>query len=471
MTRRKLALLGFLAGGLALGSLGCSSAQGPSPAPATVRQVCFPSDVQPTCYFDVTLDLTRASHREVGRQYALAILQAKPDYEATIDYLLTLHVYVVKLIPRFQDLSFADFLRRARILHSNGLFNPDYADEIAGMQDVFTYDVDRLGDGRLSRNELLVFQFLSEVIRPISCSASAVTGDASATGSTLIGRNWDWISLASWGTGEVHALTTFRNGDRTVVNVGSLGMLNALTVFNPHRLVGAVVNATTGAYYPSDDALAARRSLFFDLREAFETHTTLDGVVDFLKSPARLYVYNHLMFVADPSTAGVVENQVNSISGAGPGNRSFRTDASPLNPQLPPGQGWDILGAFAAVNDFRLPGNDTVTSTQLHLDNTTRWTSFRNLYAGVPSGQRIDVETLKSITGYPGPGGDGIMTRGAIFTSELQTSTESPAYTTQQSIVMDLRTMDLWIHFVPPTFPWARPPPEPTYRKIANPIY
>lgn len=216
--RSKLALLGFLAGGLALASLGCSSAQGPSPAPATVRQVCFPSDVQPTCHFDVTLDLTRASHREVGRQYALAIQQARPDFEATIDHLLTLHVYVVKLIPRFQDLSFADFLRRARILHSNGLFNPDYADEIAGM-------------------------------------------------------------------------------------------LNALTVFNPHRLVGAVVNATTGADYPLDDALAGRRSLFFDLREAFETHTTLDGVVDSLKSPARLYVYNHLMFVADPSTAGVVENQ------------------------------------------------------------------------------------------------------------------------------------------------------------------
>jgi hypothetical protein len=468
MKTRNPALLAAIVGGFALAIAGCKSGGDSSPPPATVQQVCYPGEAPPTCYFNVVLDFTRASHREVGRQYALAIVQAMPDYEATIDYLLTLHMYLLQAAVSPEQITFADVLARAQALQANGSFPGDYRDEIAGMQDVFDYDVDKLGDGRLSRDELLVFQFLSEVLRPVSCSVSAVTGSSSATGKTLFGRNWDWMSLTSWGVGTVHAITTFRNGGKTVANIGTLGMLNALTVFNQHKVAGAVVNATTKAPYPSLDSLSSRRSLFFDLRFAFENYTSLPDIVDFLKAEDHRYVYNHLMFIADPSTAGVVENQVNNLVGPGQGNRAFRTDASALNPLLPVDQTWGVLGVFFAVNDFRLPGNEWLEKEKT---NTTRWTSFRNLYSGVPSGQRIDVDTLKAFTGYPGPDGDGKMSNGAIFNSELQQLERTPAETTMQSIIMDVGTMELWVHFVPPTAPWAKPPSQPTYRKIANPIY
>jgi hypothetical protein len=239
-------------------------------------------------------------------------------------------------------------------------------------------------------------------------------------------------------------------------------------------VAGAIVNATTHADYPQD--LSSRRSFFFDLRYAFENHSTLAEIADYLKSPDRRYVYNHLMFLADPTTAGVVENQVNTRNSPAQGNRSFRTDASALNEALNafPDQTWGMLGAFVTVNDFRLPGNDWIST---EAENTGRWRTFRSLYAGVPSGQQFDIEALKSITGYPGPDGDGVITNGAIFNSERQAFSAPPggkveaAYTTMQSIVMDMGTMDLWVHFVPPTAPWTRPPVRPTYRKIANPIY
>jgi hypothetical protein len=472
MTSRTSVLLAVLVGGSLFTATGCASGGNPPSPPATVQQVCYPGEAPPTCYFNVVLDFTSSSHREVGRQYALAILRAKPDYEATIDYLLALHVYLVQLAP--PNLTFADVLARAQVLHANPSFPAEYRDEIAGMQEVFDYDVDELGDGRLSRNELLVFQFLSEVVRPSSCSVSAVTGSVSATGKTLFGRNWDWLSVTAWGTGSVHAMTTFRNGGKTIANFGSLGLLFALTVFNQHHLAGAIVNSTTGADYPSPESLATRRSFFFDLRYAFENYSTLAEIADFLKAEDHRYVYNHLMFLADPTTAGVVENQVNSREGPGQGNRAFRTDGSTLNPQLPPEQTWGILDAFVTVNDFRLPGNDWRSE---EMTNTTRWESFRKLYAGVPSGQRIDIDTLKATTGYPGPSGDGVMSNGAIFNSELQKVVVppggklEPAETTMQSILMDMGTMELWVHFVPPVAPWTKPPLQPTYRKIANPIY
>jgi hypothetical protein len=269
-------------------------------------------------------------------------------------------------------------------------------------------------------------------------------------------------------------MTTFRNGGKTIVNFGSLGLLFALTVFNQHHVAGAIVNATTHAEYPLD--LSSRRSLFFDLRYAFENYSTLAEIADHLKAEDHRYVYNHLMFLADPTTAGVVENQVNSLKSPGQGNRSFRTDASTLNEALNqvPEQTWGILGAFVTVNDFRLPGNDWIPTAA---DNTSRWRSFRRLYEGVPSGQRIDIDALKSITGYPGPNGNGVITDGAIFTSERQALSAPPGgkvetgYTTMQSIIMDMDTMELWVHFVPSVAPWTKPPLRPTYRKIANPIY
>ena len=34
---------------------------------------------------------------------------------------------------------------------------PEYMDEIRGMQSVFSYDTDKLGDGRLSKNEMSLY--------------------------------------------------------------------------------------------------------------------------------------------------------------------------------------------------------------------------------------------------------------------------------------------------------------------------
>jgi hypothetical protein len=430
-------------------------------------------------YFNVTLDYSNTTHREMGRQFAIAISQAMPDYEATIDFLLAMHM--VFLENAQNPLTFATVKERAQIMYKN--LDSDYKDEIAGMQDVFSYDVDKLVDGRLSKNEFLIYQMFSEVMRPESCSASAATGSASATGTTIVGRNWDWLSMARYGIAHLHAITTYKNGGKTITNIGPLGQLNGLTLFNQYKLFGAVINATTGAPYPSD--LVNRRSLFFDLRYAFENFSTLAQISDFMKDTKKLYLYNHSILLADPTTAGVVENQVNNKSDGASGNRSFRTASSSLNPRLTQGQTWGIPGIFAAVNDFRLPNNSWDST---NLENTTRWTSFRDKYAGVSSGQRIDIETLKSITGYPGPNSDGKMSQGAIFTSEIQQLWDSTysipafvdvasvpgfskAYTTMQSVIMDMKTMELWIHFVPSTYFGEKPPLRPTYQKISNPIY
>lgn len=472
MKIKKISGIAVLIVGVAITLLGCHKRHNNDPI--------NPVSIQKTeNYYNVTLDYSNTSHREMGRQFAFAINQAMPDYEATIDFLLAMHMVLLENLKN--PLTFATVINRAQIMFEN--LDSDYKDEIAGMQDVFNYDVDKLVDGRLSKNEFLIYQLFSEIMRPESCSASAATGNASATGNTIIARNWDWLSMARYGISYLHAITTYKNGSKTIANIGPLGQLNGLTLFNQHKLFGAVINATTGAPYPED--LSNRRSLFFDLRYAFENFSTLAQISDFMRDTKKLYSYNHSILIADPATAGVVENQVNNIEGGGPGNRSFRTASSSLNPLLTQTQTWGIPGIFAAVNDFRLPNNSWDST---NLENTSRWTSFKTSYAGVSSGQRVNIEMLKSITGYPGPDSDGKMTNGAIFTSEMQQLWDpsnpkslfepgvdaqgiSKAYSTMQSFIVDMNTMELWIHFIPPTYFGEKPPLRPTYQKIPNPIY
>ena len=44
----------------------------------------------------------------------------------------------------------------------------------------------------------------------------------------------------------------------------------------------------------------------------------------------------------------------------------------------------------------------------------------------------------------------------------------APAYTTFQSIILDMSNMELWVHFTPAS---DKPPLQPTYQQIVNPIY
>lgn len=460
------AIAAVVLAGVTVSMIGCGSGSGSQPPPVTIQKA--------DGYYNVTLDYANTSHREMGRQYALAINNAMPTYAQTVDDALAIQAAYLQSA----GVSFTQVVARAKTLFNSPNFYADYKDEIEGMQEVFNYDVDNPGDGKLSKNELLVFQVFPDVMRAMSCSASAAFGSASVSGKTILGRNLDWISKLNPNAGALHSLTAFKNGNKTVANFGMLGQLSGATIFNTSRVFGAVLDGETGVEYPTD--LTGRRSYMFDLRYALENFTTLNDVSNFMRAADHLYAYNHLIFLADESTAGAVENQVNNRPPTS-GNRALRTDASPLQ-TMPPGQGWGILGAFATVNDYRLV-NNYFTGEQY---NTSRWTSFKSKYALVPAGQKIDINSMKAIAGYPGPDSSGIMDKGAIFVSEPSNELTPgstflaypapgavglvPSYTTIQSILIDMGTMELWAHFVPPVDPKA-PPKTPTYRKVPNPIY
>jgi hypothetical protein len=297
-----------------------------------------------------------------------------------------------------------------------------------------------LGDGRLSARELLVIQFFPDVLRPWGCSASAAFGASSATGKTILGRNLDWFSGPLRISSHLHAVTVMRNGAKMSCNVGMLGGLFAGSQFNQSKVFGALLDAENRTLaYPTD--VSGKRSYGFDLRYALDNYTTLQDVANYMK--VKDYAFNHLIFLADDTTAGVLEDNIGS---AGRGLRTFDS-------VLRAGLTWGIPDAIATVNDFRLPNNYYAVD----VSNDARWDSYRINYAAALASGTVDVNAMKGIAGYAVWGGDDEL--GDVFLA----GSNDLKYSTNQSIILRMDTLEMWIHFAPSTGSF---PTSPTYLRV-----
>ena len=382
-------------------------------------------------YFLVTIDLTGLSHKDMGRMYGEKIRQAMPSYDTVMDAMMKDQFDMLKQA----GLSFDIVKQRAIALLQQ--VQPEYRDEIEGMASVFSAAKDETGDGVFSRNEFLVWQFYVDVVRPTQCSASAAFADASASGNTIVGRNLDWYSLKDNSLAKIHTVTIIHNGSRSIACINFLGQLTPVSGFNEHHVFGAILDCETGAAYPP---IQGKRSYHFDLRYGLENDSTIESLAGFMKD--KDYTFNHLIFLADEHSAGVLEDNIGSKA------RSLRTPLSKLRP----GAEWGIPNTFATVNDNRLPGN--FVENPEYPGNLKRWSSLKNQYSSQLKSGRIDIEKMKLIAGFPSTDGSA-KSSGALFRSNDHTPT-------LQSIILKMDTYELWVGFAPQ----GKLPMKPSYLQI-----
>ena len=382
-------------------------------------------------YYLVTIDFSGLSHKEMGRLYGEKILQVMPQYGAIMDEMMKDQFDIMK--PA--GLTFDIVKNRAIALEQQ--VQPEYRDEIEGMATVFSSAKDEPGDGQFSRNEFLVWQFFADAVRPTQCSASAAFAGASSSGFTIVGRNLDWYALKDNSLAKIHAITLIHNGSKSIACVNFLGQLTPVSGFNGHHVFGAILDCETGAAYPP---VKGKRSYHFDLRYGLENDSTVAGLSDFMKD--KDYTFNHLIFLADEYSAGVLEDNIGSKA------RGLRTQSSKVRP----GAGWGIPNTFATVNDNRLPGN-FVESTQSQ-GNLKRWASLQALYSEQLQKGKIDIEKMKLIAGYPSSDGNA-KSSGAVFRS----NDHAP---TIQSVILRMDTYELWVAFAPQ----GKLPMKPAYLQV-----
>ena len=456
--QKRLLLLALLPAFLSIEGCGSGSNNSASVAPVSIQQG--------DGYYRITMDYTTGlSNREMGRELAQKIRQQVPNYESYMDDMLARQLLLTENVsPPLTPVGFGLALNRAREIIKNVPI--EYVDELNGMQEVFNSTIDQPGDGVLSANELLVIQLFPDVLRVTGCSASGVFGDSSISGNTVFGRNLDWFSYPLVPASHIQALTTFKKKNSTIVNFSAAGFLPAGSSFNQSKVFGAVLDAEIPTLdYPTN--LNGFRSYVFDLRYALENNTTLQGVADFMSNSGRLYAFNHLIFLADKNVQKVLENNVRQPN-ASPPVRALRSSTSTLNPNIPnPEQRtWVFGNAIATVNDFRLPGTYFEPDD---VSNSSRWTSFKSLYnTYLANNSRISIQQLKSIAGFPGTNQSGDDEQGAIFLHSKEsppTKKDPPKYSTMQSIIMNMETLETWAHFAPAGGPF---PTLPTYRRVPH---
>lgn len=383
-------------------------------------------------YYKTTLDFTKGSHFEVGQAYAQAIVDTLPTFGTIVDNFLYLSATSSPETPELPTL-----ITRSYNLVSN--MPQQYKDEFAGMATVFSYPIDKLGDGILSSNELLVYEVMHDVIDPGSCSAAAVYGTFSSTGSTIVGRNFDWYDIP--GTSELHNVQIYLNSDSTydIVGIGFLGQLFPASVFSENYMSGALLDSDMKRSYfttVGSDSYPA------DFRYAFEHYDNLGEVSYYLLGQQDTHSY--IGFLADTNSAFVLENDLEH-----PSSRGLRTDSSVLRD----GTTWEIPNTVVSVNSFLLPG--TTDEFTGELSNTKRFASYSSLISeDLLSHGSLNMQDMQSIMSYSGS--DGIAKNsGAIYRATND-------YPTLQSYILDMSSLELVANFGPTN----GNPPHPTYTQV-----
>lgn len=400
-------------------------------------------DREAHCY-RVDFDLTRITHREMGEQYAAAIRREFPRFEMLTDRFLQETIDEVNkgVSDPAKRMTFARALANARELRKG--IPVEYMEEIEGMGMVFDCPEDRLGDGRLSPNEIFLSVIFQDVTESAACSAAAVFGKSSATGKTILGRNNDWspdTETDSW-----NAFFVFHNGDRSSAGNGMIGELFPNNVFNRHHVFGGSLDS-----YPARQPslpLAGTRSPTVDLRYAIESSRSLAEVESFLSS--HHYAIGSLTLLADADTAHVLEYDTSRPEGR---RGVIRT----MESKLAKGVKWDVAGAIASVNSFLLPGGFPNHLDDAH--NKLRLESFRDLLREDLAKGPIDLAGMKSIMGYTSRDGCSTTT-GAVF--RLGVGQDNATF---QSLVMRLDTFETWMAY---SAAGAKPPYHPAYYKVLS---
>ena len=245
-------------------------------------------------YYSVRIDYTSASSYAIGQEYGRLALQAFPTYERTADSYLADTVAILKEFCEECGIDYEELIRRA--VEINKQITPAYQEELEGFASTLSGGrTNVMGDGKLSLDEYLVLNLTPDIATADACSAVAVYGDRAQTGHTIVGRNMDWFPGFENQFGKMHAVVDAITAGQEFLSIGFLGQIGSGTGINSKGLYIANLYSDIGEEYSA----VGRRSVQMDIRDVLETASTIDQAADYFGDAAKLYGYNHIMFMAN----------------------------------------------------------------------------------------------------------------------------------------------------------------------------
>lgn len=327
-------------------------------------------------YYDVTLDYTKGSFYDAGAAYAEAIKLAMEDYPSFSEGYLYENV---RAAFNGMDGDYSGLMKRALNFYNN--LDEDYRQEIDGFADRMHGDSEGLKeDGILSREEIMLMQFIPDALRGTACSVISADGKTTATGERISCRVLEWQLGSDNQLCSGHSVVHMKNGDKSFVSVTYLGFMTILTAVNKDGLMLSELDVGSGEKYVYD----GRKSYTYDLRYALENFSTAREAAEYLKASAEKYPYSFNVMCTDRNEALIAE----VCSGSECGNTVIRDSSTKLNRGLE----WDDPDYICAVNSFAADGN--TDQLVYNRQNIIRWNRFSELFCGE---KNITVDRFKEL--------------------------------------------------------------------------
>lgn len=385
-------------------------------------------------HFDVKLDYTSGlTHREMGEELARGILEVVPNFEYLIDsYVsenLTKYEYPYSLF-RVEDIKLQ--------------LDEDYQEELEGMASVFSGgETNEWNDGKISRDEVYLFNLFPDVVRASQCCYVSVFGSRSSTGKNITARNLDWYSGSKNQLPLLNCVTTYKYEDKQIGSIGFLGFMGIITGVTDSKIFAGIMDSQSGQPYDS----AGKRSYVFDLRNALENNTSIYDAADYLLDSRKHYAVNYIVVFSDPEKGIVLEN---NISGVGIGDKRNQRAIREADSRLHDGITWGISDSIGCVNSFLLYGNHD-NHTQ-HKYNTLRWSNMKKQLQ--EKGDTVTPEELKEVVTYMKRSNPGTFSESGDLYNKM----------TIQSMIFQPDEMVLQVYFHPRDT--QHDPSEPVFEEI-----
>ncbi len=378
-------------------------------------------------YFDVTLDLTTGDHKAAGAAYAEAIQEAMPDYEAFADDYLN---ELIRLSFESYDENDTPKMIAERIDALKAALPEEYREELEGFAGGFSGGTAGIAqDGKLSRYEADLLHLVPDVLRNYACSTITADGSRTASGKRISARILEWDLGRDNKMCTAHSVLHFKNGDRSLISVSTLGILDVVTGVNDNGVMAADLDVGTSDEFTCENKIAYS----FAMREALEQYSTAREAGEYLTAHTPQYTYSHNVFLTDAKDAFVAENCV-----APEGKAILRDEHTPLADGLT----WNAAGCVCAVNAYAAEGNPDGMTVSAH--DITRWKKYERMFG---TGEKLTVSRFKELlTSEPVDSfTENIRSQGVVFLliADYDTNTLQAAFTGTEGIVDTPEFVDL----------------------------
>ncbi len=297
-------------------------------------------------YYDVTLDYERGTSEEVGRAYANTILKVFPAYEEIMEP----YIYEnVRLAYSGQSIDYAVLEERMNVLLAS--IPEDYRAEIKAFATAIS-DGEKgfVENGIISYEEAVIVQMIPDALRPTSCSALSLWGSKTETGEGITLRSLEWNLGSENQMGRVNTVTHMLKGERTITNIGMLGIYTTISAVNDNGVFVAILDVGA-ADYPF--VYEGKKCYTYDIRYALEQYDNAMDVGHYMVENSGDYTWCHNLIITDAENSYCAEDCVREVAEAGEGFSILRDADTPIMEGL----NWESEDSLCVLNSYMTEGN------------------------------------------------------------------------------------------------------------------